>query len=177
MKRIKTVAAALAVTGALVTFPANAAVNFSFENLTGAEYDTAGVYVTGDIVFDGTVDDGAGFDDVLFQLWDDSDLKFEQTYSGLLGVTNTFHFEAWYPGLVGTSAPGVGLYLYDDGVEVLSIDPFFPPHYADPSECQENCGPVGEVPEPSTWLMLVAGFGLLGGALRARRAQTAVSFS
>ncbi|GEM_PF-2412619 len=175
MRNFKTIAAALAATS-LLAFPANAAVNFSFENLTGAEYDTAGVFVTGDIVFDGTVDDGFGFDDVVFELWDDGSLKFTETYSGLIGVTNTFHFESWYPGLVGQSAPGVGLYLYDSGGEALAIDPFFPPHYADPSECQENCGPVGQVPEPASWLMLVAGFGLLGGALRARRAQTALSF-
>ncbi len=29
--------------------------------------------------------------------------------------------------------------------------------------------PVGAVPEPATWLMLIAGFGVIGGAMRRRR--------
>lgn len=29
--------------------------------------------------------------------------------------------------------------------------------------------PVGAVPEPATWLMLIAGFGIIGGAMRRRR--------
>lgn len=35
--------------------------------------------------------------------------------------------------------------------------------------------PAGGVPEPATWAMMVAGFGMLGGALRRRRAETAVA--
>lgn len=30
-------------------------------------------------------------------------------------------------------------------------------------------GPVAPVPEPGTWLMLIAGFGMIGGAMRRRR--------
>lgn len=33
------------------------------------------------------------------------------------------------------------------------------------------------VPEPATWLMMVTGFGLLGGAMRLRAARTAFSFA
>ncbi len=36
---------------------------------------------------------------------------------------------------------------------------------------------IAAVPEPSTWLMLLAGFGLVGGALRRRKPQTQLSFS
>lgn len=33
------------------------------------------------------------------------------------------------------------------------------------------------VPEPASWAMLIAGFGLVGGAMRARKANTTVSFA
>ncbi len=41
----------------------------------------------------------------------------------------------------------------------------------------DNVSFQGAVPEPSTWLMLLAGFGLVGGALRRRKPQTQLSFS
>ena len=169
---IKSKIAAAALAAAAVAMPANSAINFSFENLVGAEYDTAGVYVSGDLVFDGTTDDGGGFDLVTFRLWDDGVFKFEVTFSGVIGSTNTFHFDVYYPGLVAQGAEGVGLYVYEDedGSSVFNLDPYNPPHYADPSECERDCGP-GAVPEPTTWMMLVSGFGLLGGALRSRRVR------
>ncbi len=37
-----------------------------------------------------------------------------------------------------------------------------------------NDAPIGEVPEPATWAMMIAGFGLVGGAMRRRR-ETVVS--
>lgn len=175
---IKSKLAAAGLAAAAMAMPANAATNFGFQNLVGAEYDTAGVYVSGDVVFDGVIDDGTGFDLVTFRLWDDGSIKFETTYSGLLGQTNVFHFDVYYPGLVAQGAEGVGLYLYDDpsGSSVFDIDPYNPPHYADPGQCQRDCGP-GAVPEPSTWLMLLSGFGVLGGALRARRARVTMSIA
>lgn len=36
---------------------------------------------------------------------------------------------------------------------------------------------TGGVPEPTTWAMLIAGFGLIGGAMRRRRVTTAVTFA
>ena len=36
--------------------------------------------------------------------------------------------------------------------------------------------PVGEVPEPASWAMMLGGFGMIGGALR-RRQRTSVSFA
>jgi hypothetical protein len=175
---IKSRIAAASLAAAAMAMPANAAINFSFANLVGAEYDTAGVYIAGDVVFDGTTDDGGGTDAVTFRLWDDSVVKFEATYQGLLGQTNVFHFDVYYPGLVAQGAQGVGLYLYDDpsGSSIFDIDPYNPPHYADPDDCQRDCGP-GVVPEPATWLMLVSGFGILGGALRNRRAVVTTSIA
>lgn len=174
MTMFKTIAAALVASA--LAMPASAATNFSFQNLVGAEYDTAGVYVSGDLLFDGTTDDGTGFDFVTFRLWDDSVVKFEQTYSGVVGSPNVFHFSVYYPGLVAQGAEGVGLYAYDDPDTgyALRLDPYNPPHYADPGQCQRDCGP-GAVPEPTTWLLLVSGFGILGGALRSRRPEVTVA--
>ena len=36
---------------------------------------------------------------------------------------------------------------------------------------------AGEVPEPSAWALLIAGFGVVGGAMRARRKRMAVALS
>jgi hypothetical protein len=145
--------------------PVAAATAFSFSGLSGAEYDTAGVFVLGDINFTATDDDGGGMDEILFRLWDDGIVKFEQTYSLLVGQSGTFHFETYYPGLVGTFAQGVGLYLYDNPGEALAvyIDPYDVPHYADPDDCQVDCGPVTTVPLPAAMPMLLAGLAGLGG--------------
>ncbi|NJC33302.1 hypothetical protein GGR88_000776 [Sphingomonas jejuensis] len=40
-----------------------------------------------------------------------------------------------------------------------------------------NRGPVGAVPEPATWAMMIGGFGLVGSAMRRRRQTTAVTFA
>ncbi len=160
------VAALCTVAGA-----SHAASGLSFANLSGAEYDTAGVFVTGDILFTGDTDDGGGFDQVTFDLWDDAQVKFNQTYQVAVGSSGSFHFDVYYPGLVGTSAQGVGLYLTDSETD-FSIDPFDVPHYADPSECSINCGPVGGVPEPTTYALVLVGLGVVGVAAR-RKAKSA----
>jgi hypothetical protein len=36
---------------------------------------------------------------------------------------------------------------------------------------------AGAVPEPATWAMMIAGFGMIGGAMRSRRGKTSVSFA
>jgi choice-of-anchor C domain-containing protein len=49
---------------------------------------------------------------------------------------------------------------------------------ADPATSQANFGlaldnvSIGAVPEPATWAMMIMGFGLIGGALRSRKAAT-----
>jgi PEP-CTERM motif len=166
---------ALAIAASALACPAMAASGLSFSGLSGAEYDTAGVYVKGDYSYTADIDDGGGFDQLEFKLWDDGTVKFSQVSSLSLGSTGTFHFDTFYPGLVGTGARGVGLYLYDSvggGVSHF-IDPYDVPHYADPSGCRVDCGPVGVVPEPETYAMLMAGLGLLGAVARRRKSADA----
>ena len=155
--------------------PLNAATSLGFSGLSGAEYDSAGVYVLGDVNYTATTDDdGLGNDLVKFQLWDDYVVKFEATYSLAVGTSGSFHFDVYYPGLVGTLAQGVGLYLTDlpDGYYADYIDPYNVPHYADPSECHVDCGPVGSVPLPATLPLLFAGIGGLAAFARKRRKQS-----
>ena len=40
-------------------------------------------------------------------------------------------------------------------------------------DLQGLAAPVGGVPEPSSWIVLIAGFGLVGGTARRRTANTA----
>ncbi|RYE66863.1 MAG: PEP-CTERM sorting domain-containing protein [Oxalobacteraceae bacterium] len=42
---------------------------------------------------------------------------------------------------------------------------------------QIGAGATGAVPEPSTWAMLILGFGAVGGAMRRRKVHTNVSFA
>lgn len=147
-----------------------AATGAAFSNLGGAEYDTAGVWFHGDVTYTANMDDGGGFDLLKFQLWDDGTIKYEKTFSLGLGLTSTFHVETSYPGLIGTSAPGLGLVLEDvpTGSWPVVIDPFFLPHYKDPSECTFDCTPP--VPEPSSYAMMLLGLGaLVAGAKRAAK--------
>jgi len=34
---------------------------------------------------------------------------------------------------------------------------------------------IGAVPEPATWALMLVGFGLVGGSLRARRGRTTIA--
>ena len=157
-----------------------AAGNFSFGDLGGAEYDSAGVFVYGNVNFSATVDDGGGMDQVLFRLYDDGVVEYEETFSLAVGASGSFDFATSYAGLVGTQAPGIGLYLYDlpGTPKSYCVDPYYLPHYADPSWCSLDCGPgprgpipaglVPGIPEPSTWAMTVFGLGLIGAGIRRR---------
>jgi len=173
--RILSVAATILYAGSFAA--SHAATDFAFQNLSGAEYDTAGVYVLGDVYFTGTTDDGSGFDDVLFELWDDYVVKFSAIYSLAVGTSGSFHFDVYYPGLVGIAAQGVGLYLSDipdtGSGYAFYIDPYDVPHYSDPSQCRVDCGPMAPpVPIPASVLMLgggMGGLGLLGLFGRRRR--------
>jgi hypothetical protein len=164
---LKTIYAAIAAATVTFAAPAFAATGLAFSNLGGAEYDTAGVFFHGDVSYTATTDDGLGFDQVMFRLWDDGVIKYETTFSLAVGNYGTFHVETSYPGLVGTAAPGIGLYLYDAPTEFSEtyIDPFYLPHYSDPSQCRTDCGSPA-IPEPETYALMLLGLGAVGVAAR-----------
>lgn len=56
-----------------------------------------------------------------------------------------------------------GLTLFSDDLAGLAYDDF---------SFTVDGGGTGGVPEPASWAMLIAGFGLMGGALRRRRTAT-----
>jgi len=83
----------------------------------------------------------------------------------------TLESEVLYEGVVDVSAfkgrtDNLLFYLHDGGPEQSSI--FF-------TDWDGTGGEVPGVPEPSTWAMLVGGFGLLGAA--ARRHRTHISYA
>jgi len=172
MSQLRKIAAAAAAAALTLAAPAFAATGFAFSGLGGAEYDTAGVFFHGDITYPATIDDGLGMDSVMFRLWDDGIVKYETTFSLAVGDTGTFHVETSYPGLVGTAAPGIGLYLYDVPSEFVAsyIDPYYLPHYSDPGQCHVDCGGTPPVPEPETYALMLLGLGVVGFAAR-RKAQ------
>ena len=63
------------------------------------------------------------------------------------------------------SAPGFGLIAAHEGLDEDMQDP----------EIRVELVKVAAVPEPATWAMLIAGFGLIGAALRSRPRKAAVS--
>lgn len=75
-------------------------------------------------------------------------------YRLVFGVTN-FRDTVWDSGLAWA-----GLQIADTPID-------------DDYENEDGKGGFGAVPEPSTWALMIAGFGLAGQALRRRRAQPA----
>ena len=137
----------------------SAATGLGIDNLGGAEYDTIGFNLYGDVVFNGTVDDGAGTDDVTFEIWDDGIQLHGEVFKGTIGASNSFHFDLWFPGLIKQGATGVGLYLLEGGNIIFSNNSYNPPHLADPRA----------VPEPASWALLIGGFAMVGATLRTRQ--------
>jgi len=102
--------------------------NASLSNLAGFEDSCGGVSVTGNVTVTGATNDGGGLDNFVVELWDDQVRKANTHFSVPVGTTQTFSFSFTVPGKVGTSAPGVGIYVpeVDNGSGVTAVDPFFP---------------------------------------------------
>jgi hypothetical protein len=126
-----------------------------------------GVSGTLSITATGTTDDGGGFDNVFFTIWDDGVQKFNKTIAIPVGSTTTTVVTVLYAGGVGTSAPGIGLTLGESAgsSNLFFIDPYFPAVVG-------GCA-IGQsaVPTLSQWaLWLLAGLvGLMGVGLAWRR--------
>lgn len=71
----------------------------------------------------GTTDDGGGFDNVTYEMWDDGTLKDSETLSIPVESTILVDVTLEFEGLYLQGAPGVGVSELETG---LSIDPFYP---------------------------------------------------
>ena len=126
------------------------------------------VTITGSIT--GTVDDGGGFDEVLFELWDDGVLKDSQVVNIPVGITQPVSVTLGFQGLYGTLAAGVGIVVTDlpSGDPLFNEDPFFP------TDVQGVCpAPAPAIGSPGSLPFVLTALGLLigGVALLSRRGQ------
>ena len=119
-----------------------------------------------DVTATGTVNDSGGNDIIWFTIFDDGIEKFAQQISIPVGSTTTTHVIVSYPGVIGASAPGIGLELGEtrDANDLTSIDPFFPTVIA-------GCGASAVVPTTSNWALVILAsmLGLLGLGVLIRR--------
>ncbi len=67
------------------------------------------------------------------------------------------------------ATPFPGTDTLDGGTLTLYSPDFVPPDAGGPT------APPGAVPEPSTWAMMIGGFGMIGGAMRRRKGQLVAS--
>jgi uncharacterized protein (TIGR02145 family) len=74
----------------------------------------------------GEVDDENGFDKVVFEVWDDGEIKDTQIVLTLVGETKQFNIQLKFQGLYQTGSPGVGVYALDNGNYFWDKDPFYP---------------------------------------------------
>ena len=146
----------------------NATVGASpFTNINLVTDACNGVSGTLSITATGTTDDGGGNDAVFFTIWDDGVQKFNKTIQIPVGTTTTTVVTVFYPGGVGTSAPGIGLDLGEaaGSGSLFTIDPYFP---AVVSGCVLGQSAVPTLSQWAIWLL--AGLvGLMGVGMAWRR--------
>jgi hypothetical protein len=129
--------------------PASTTFRLAFD-LTG--YDAATAEITGNLAADNAATIKLNGVDTGFTAFGFSAFSSFSLTSGFVGGVNTLDF-------VVLNAGGPGAFRVDDlvGTADLGVVP----------------EPPGVVPEPGTWALLILGFGLVGGALRGRRAYFA----
>ena len=108
-----------------------ATINSENIKVTGVQVTEPGcektsVTISGQIT--GTTDDGDGYDEVIFELWDDGEIKVSSELKVKVGETMNFKVTLSFESLYGTSVPGVGVYIYDlpSESEIYREDPFIP---------------------------------------------------
>lgn len=99
-----------------------------------------------------------------FTLFDPANPFAPRTLKGLdfAGGAITFGFEIGHFGVLTNGGPSTGLVQ-----SKMAIDNF--------QLTLNTQDPVGAIPEPATWLMMIGGFGLAGAALRRTRQAAAVA--
>jgi len=121
---------------------------------------------------------GSGVNTFDFGLTQGTALTGTNSYFGFrtmgLGVVSYGYQSSTLPGTFATSpgSPGVGSTIV------------FDPAYQSPDtgnglnfRAYSINATTGAVPEPATWGMMIAGFGMMGAAMRTRRRSTKVSFA
>lgn len=85
----------------------------------------------------GTVNDGAGLDQIAIQLWDDGALRDSRALAIPVGATNAFDVTLTFSGQYGVGVPGVGIVIEDQpgGEQIYINDPFIP------TDVPGSCGP------------------------------------
>ena len=146
------------------------ASNGTLTNINLVTDPCAGVSGSLTVTATGTTDDGGGNDLVWFTIYDDSVEKFAVQLSIPVGTTRAQVVNVNYPGVVGGSAPGIGLFLGESrgSSGLVSIDPFFPT--ASGTSCASSA-PVA-TPTLSEWSLatMAAILAFLGfGVMRRRR--------
>jgi hypothetical protein len=97
------------------------------------------INVTGEVT--GTNDLGDGNDQIRVTVWDDGTEVAFEIVTIPVGQTATIDVDLSFEGVIGQSAPGVGVYIIDGpdmdfSNQVFGVDPF------NPDEVTGDCGPV-----------------------------------
>ena len=111
-----------------------------------------------------------------------ADYRFSEfTITGITGTTISSWSAVSTAGLFNTTsnpAPSITLGFTSDSISILfgtrsSSTPIFDFATNGTGQAVFSYNGAGVVPEPASWAMLIAGFGLVGAAARRRRAVTA----
>lgn len=185
---MKSFVLALALASALLAVPASAAYKLSYSNNLVEVTDLgAGAYSFSQTGFaQGAYISGSftGFDldgDLQLSSFSNEISNFFVSFSGnntVMSWSSTsgiLVFDLNGSSLLGDGTAGAE----QEGMSTFDFSPFNAFWDAGPGPYNlctggQPCGIVGsEVPEPSSWMMLIAGFGLTGAAVRRRRAVVA----
>ena len=132
-----------------------------------------GVSGTLTVTATGTTDDGGGNDTIWFTIFDDGIQKFAQQINVPVGSTVATPVSVSYPGQIGSSAPGIGLFVGESqgASDLAETDPFFPEPVGG---CSAGPAPIA-TPTLSQWsigglagLLALMGFGTLYARRRNR---------